>query len=106
MRKFFRNKENFICKHCGIFVKGNGYTNHCPECLYSMHIDQNPGDRQEKCHGSMSPIDILTKGGEPKSVVHQCQSCKLVRQNILSPLDSSQAIINVMKDKVKREMMR
>ena len=54
----------------------------------------------------MHPIDIVTKGGEPKYIVHQCQSCKIVKQNILSSLDSSQAIINVMIAKVEKEMMR
>lgn len=106
MRKFVRNKENFVCKNCGTFVEGNGYTNHCPVCLYSIHIDKNPGDRQEQCHGYMHPIDIITKGGDPKYIVHQCQSCKIVKQNILSSLDSSQAIINVMIAKVEKEMMR
>jgi hypothetical protein len=106
MRKFVRNKENFVCKNCATFVEGNGYTNHCPECLYSQHIDKNPGDRQNECHGLMKPIDILTKGGDPKYVVHQCIICKIVKRNILSRLDSSQAIINVMSEKVKREMMR
>jgi hypothetical protein len=106
MRKFVRNKENFVCKNCGTSVEGNGYTNHCPECLYSIHIDRNPGDRQEQCHGLMKPIDVLTKGGDPKYVVHQCMICKIVKRNILSTLDSSQAVINVMREKVRREMMR
>ena len=26
-------------------MKGNGYTNHCPKCLWSKHVDINPGDR-------------------------------------------------------------
>lgn len=106
MRKFTRNKENFVCIKCGKLVEGNGYTNHCPECLYSIHIDKNPGDRQEQCHGLMKPIDILTKGGDPKYVVHQCTICKMTKRNSISKLDSSQAIIDVMQDKVKREMMR
>jgi hypothetical protein len=106
MRKFVRNKENFVCKNCEKFVEGNGYTNHCPECLYSIHIDKNPGDRQEQCHGLMLPIDILTKGGNPKQIVHQCTICKILKRNIISPFDSGDTIINVMKEKVKKEMMK
>lgn len=106
MRKFIRHKENFVCKNCNQSVEGNGYTNHCPNCLYSLHVDKYPGDRQELCNGLMLPIDIITKGGEAKYVLHQCSLCKVVKQNILSPSDSTQAIIKVMQDKVKREMMR
>jgi DNA-directed RNA polymerase subunit M/transcription elongation factor TFIIS len=106
MRKFVRNKEDFICLNCGEMVKGTGYTNHCPSCLYSLHIDKNPGDRKEQCHGLMIPIDILTKGGEARYVVHECSKCKLLKKNSIQELDSNQAIINVMQHKVKREMMR
>lgn len=106
MRKFIRHKEDFVCKNCNQFVEGNGYTNHCPKCLYTLHVDKYPGDRQELCHGLMKPIDIVTKGGEPKHVIHKCSICKIVKQNILSTSDSRQAIIDVMQDKVKREMMR
>ena len=37
-----------------------GYScrNHCPNCLYSKHVDKNPGDRQEDCHGMLEPIGI------------------------------------------------
>lgn len=41
--------EEFICEHCGQHVPKLGYScrNHCPYCLYSKHVDVNPGDRQE-----------------------------------------------------------
>jgi phage FluMu protein Com len=106
MRKFTRHKENFVCKHCNQAVEGNGYTNHCPNCLYSLHVDKYPGDRQELCHGLMQPIDIITKGGSAKYLLHECSLCKVVKQNILSESDSTQTIINIMADRVKREMMR
>lgn len=106
MRKFIRNKENFICKNCNQAVEGNGYTNHCPNCLYSKHVDRYPGDRQESCLGLMSPIDIITKGGEAKYVVHICNFCKVIKRNILSEQDSMQAIIDIMESKVKKEMLR
>lgn len=106
MRKFIRNKEDFTCKHCNQIVQGNGYTNHCPNCLYSIHIDKNPGDRQESCLGLMIPIDIISKGREAKQVVHLCSICKVTKRNILNELDSSQAIIDVIEAKVKREMFR
>ncbi|GIW69886.1 MAG: hypothetical protein KatS3mg101_0633 [Patescibacteria group bacterium] len=58
---FQKKKENFICKNCGYFVIGNGYTNHCPRCLYSEHVDINPGDRANTCEGLMEPVGIAKK---------------------------------------------
>ena len=58
MPKFIKNIEDFTCEHCGAPVKGTGYTNHCPKCLWSKHEDVNPGDRASDCHGLMKPIDI------------------------------------------------
>lgn len=106
MKKFIRHKEDFVCQNCCYSVLGNGYTNHCPECLYSLHVDVNPGDRQSLCGGLMTPIDILTKGGQPIDVVHQCQKCKLIKQNIISDFDFTDAIIAIMKAKVDKEMLR
>ena len=54
MSKLFeRNVEDFVCTVCGQQVEGNGYTNHCPKCLSSLHVDINPGDRASSCYGVM-----------------------------------------------------
>ena len=52
--------EEFVCENCGAKVKKLGYScrNHCPECLHSKHVDKNPGDRDEECHGLLEPIDV------------------------------------------------
>ena len=36
-------------------VEPLGYTsrNHCPFCLWSLHVDENPGDRACECGGEM-----------------------------------------------------
>ena len=62
MRKFQRKKEDFICENCNKKVKGDGYTNHCPACLWSKHVDINPGDRLAECKGMMKPIGLDKKG--------------------------------------------
>ena len=54
-RSFQRRIENFVCEHCGEKVIGDGYTNHCPKCLWSKHVDVNPGDRMAHCGGMMKP---------------------------------------------------
>ena len=48
----------FTCVHCGAEVKPlhNGpVRNHCPVCLYSLHVDVQPGDRANDCRGPMAP---------------------------------------------------
>jgi Zn finger protein HypA/HybF involved in hydrogenase expression len=37
MKNFVRRKENFICEACGKKVTGDGYTDHCPACLWGKH---------------------------------------------------------------------
>lgn len=80
MKKFIRNIENFTCAHCGETVLGNGYTNHCPNCLWSKHVDNNPGDRQSTCGGMMRPISVESKK-TGYIITHKCEKCgKIIRQ--------------------------
>lgn len=76
---FLKTKENFICENCGYTTIGNGYTNHCPKCLWSKHVDISPGDREEVCRGMMKPIGIETKGGVAVKVLHKCTACSFER---------------------------
>ena len=52
---FTKNDNGFICKNCGFEVQPLGYSsrNHCPNCLHSLHVDINPGDRANECGGIM-----------------------------------------------------
>ncbi len=63
MKTFNEIDEEFICDNCGKTVKKLGYScrNHCPYCLHSKHVDKNPGDRQEECHGDLEPIRFRNK---------------------------------------------
>ncbi|PIS42423.1 MAG: hypothetical protein COT24_03565 [Candidatus Kerfeldbacteria bacterium CG08_land_8_20_14_0_20_40_16] len=94
MRKFIRKKENFECANCHSIVKGDGYTNHCPNCLFSRHVDEYPGDRKSNCGGLMKPIGILQKNGETK-IIHRCEKCKQEKINRLSPDDNQKALLKI-----------
>ena len=72
--RFKRTKEDFTCEHCGAVVTGDGYTNHCPTCLWSKHVDLHPGDRAESCGGLMEPIQLIKKG-DSFSLTHRCTRC-------------------------------
>ena len=81
MKRFTRRIEDFTCEHCGTLVHGDGYTNHCPQCLWSKHVDNNPGDRESDCGGMMEPIAIESKK-DGYIITHKCQECgKIIRQH-------------------------
>ena len=72
--KFIRKKENFICEKCGQSVVGDGFTNHCPNCLWSKHVDIHPGDRGEICEGMMEPMAVEVKKDD--YIIHyRCVRC-------------------------------
>ena len=72
--KFTMIDEPFICDVCGREVKPLGYTarDHCPYCLSSKHVDINPGDRAEKCHGTLKPIAIEPSKKGTHKIVYKC----------------------------------
>ena len=96
MKKFTKKVENFICENCGKSVMGNGYTNHCPFCLYSKHVDINPGDRSCTCGGLMKPIEIQQKNGE-FVILHKCIKCGFERKNKVQENDDINKIIEISK---------
>ncbi len=86
MRKFTVSGTNnaFTCAHCGIVVqplKNGSVRNHCPSCLYSLHVDVNPGDRASRCGGILEPIAVDYDGKKGWIVVHRCQTCGTERRN-------------------------
>ncbi|MDD5083809.1 MAG: RNHCP domain-containing protein [Candidatus Moranbacteria bacterium] len=89
---FRRKKEDFTCEQCGFFVAGNGYTNHCPKCLWGKHVDIHPGDRASLCGGMLRPFS-WTKERQVFSVIHTCVKCGFVGRNKLSEEDSMDALI-------------
>jgi hypothetical protein len=89
--RFRRKIEDFICAQCGAQVAGDGYTNHCPKCLYSLHVDIMPGDRAAGCGGLMVPVRVeVKKGGWV--IWHRCQVCGHEHPNKSRPEDDSDAL--------------
>ena len=75
-----RNLENtgFICEQCGkdVYPVTNGrYRNHCPFCLYSMHLDIIPGDRASLCKALMKPVQLTYKSKKSWQIIHLCLKC-------------------------------
>lgn len=105
MVKYFQKiKEDFVCEACGAEVEGNGYTNHCPVCLVSKHVDIFPGDRLEECQGLMDPVALEMKGNRYR-ITHRCRKCDYEKINDTQEDDSSEAIYALAKklaDKVSK----
>lgn len=93
---FIKNKEDFVCENCGTKNKGNGYTNHCSMCLFSKHVDNDPGDRLNTCGGLMEPIYVSYTNNN-KYVTHKCLKCLFEKNNILTDDDSVETMIKIQK---------
>ena len=98
LKKFKMIDEEFICLNCGSKVSPLGYTarDHCPNCLVSVHIDINPGDRQNKCGGLLLPIDI-EKYKDSYKIVYKCNKCGIIHKNIMARDDNMDKIIELSK---------
>ena len=94
-KRFQKRVEDFVCEHCGAKVKGKGYTDHCPRCLWAKHVDVNPGDRKSQCGGLMEPI-----GAEVKSdgyiIYYRCTKCNYRHRVKSAPDDNFDEIIKIL----------
>lgn len=95
-KNFIRLKENFTCEHCQVDVVGTGYTNHCPNCLWSKHVDNLPGDRSNPCCGLMEPIHVVLTG-DGYDLIHQCLRCGITKRNKVVDNDNRDTIVDIIK---------
>ena len=96
MKRFNMIDENFICENCNQEVNKLNYTarDHCPNCLYSKHLDINPGDRLNECHGLMKPIGI-EKYKDTYKIIYKCLKCSQIHKNIIENDDNMDLIISL-----------
>lgn len=84
--------SSFICAHCGMTVSpaesGGHQRNHCPSCLWSLHVDLRSGDRRCGCRGQMEPIAVWVKPSKEWAVIHRCTSCGFIRTNRIAGDDN------------------
>ena len=96
MKRFNMIDENFICDNCHKQVNKLNYSarDHCPYCLYSKHLDINPGDRANECHGLMEPIGI-EKYKNTYKIIYKCSKCNKLHKNIIADDDNFDEIIKL-----------
>ena len=100
MKKFNMIDEEFICEYCNKKVKKLKYSarDHCPYCLYSKHVDINPGDRMNNCNGMLEPIDI-EKYKDSYKIIYKCKKCNEIHKNIIANDDDMDIIIKISSKK-------
>ena len=100
MKKFNMIQEEFICEHCNKKVSNLDYTvrDHCPYCLYSKHVDINPGDRANQCKGLLKPIGI-DKYKDTYKIVYECEKCHELHRNIMANDDNYDEVLKISQNK-------
>ena len=96
-KRFTKIDEEFICDNCGNKVTKLGYTSrdHCPKCLYSKHIDINPGDRLETCHGDLVPVSVELNSKKGYMIIYKCKKCGQIKKNKAAEDDNMDLIIKL-----------
>ena len=96
-KRFSKNDDSFICLHCGKEVPPLGYTsrNHCPHCLWSIHVDINPGDRANPCRGALRPVRSEPDPKKGFVVIHRCEKCGEIRRNKAASDDNRSLLIKL-----------
>lgn len=89
----------FVCKHCrrnvSLVSHGTRHRNHCPWCLWSLHVAQSrkQHDRMSQCQDVMEPIGISTQSDGEWSLVHRCRGCGVIKTNRIAGDDDTIALL-------------
>ena len=100
-KRFCKNDDGFVCVHCGRTVPPLGYSsrNHCPYCLYSLHVDIMPGDRKNPCRGELVPVQSLPDPKKGFVIVFRCEKCGKTVRNRAAADDDTDLLIKLTANK-------
>ena len=74
---------------------GSSHRNHCPNCLSSLHVDIEPGDRESGCGGIMEPIAVWARKNGEWAVIHRCRQCGELSSNRIAADDNPMKLMSV-----------
>jgi len=90
---------SFRCVQCRLDVPtdapGTAHRNHCPYCLWSRHVDDDPGDRSSDCLASMEPIAITVRGDGEWVLIHRCNGCGVLHSNRIAGDDNPLLLVRI-----------
>lgn len=99
---YYRNhpcSDTFVCKVCGRPVApegaGSSHRNHCPNCLSSLHVDIEPGDRASDCGGIMEPVGVWVRKNGEWAVIHRCRRCGHFSSNRVAADDNPMKLMSI-----------
>lgn len=92
--------QAFRCVHCKQFIgaplTGGRHRNHCPNCLWSRHVDDRvPGDRKSDCHAAMEPVGKIVRRNGEQVLLHRCRGCGKDDPNRIAADDSPLLIMRL-----------
>jgi len=89
----------FLCEYCKATVPGcapgTEHRNHCPKCLWSLHVDLRIGDRRSGCQGLMEPVGIATRYNGEWTLIHRCKECGMLRMNRIAGDDNPLPLLSL-----------
>ena len=92
-------EDAFTCKVCGRLVvpegAGSEHRNHCPNCLTSLHVDIEPGDRASDCGGYMDSIAVWVRHNGEWAIIHRCRRCGALSSNRVAADDNPAKLMSV-----------
>ena len=91
--------DSFTCKNCGRLNvshgAGSNHRNHCSNCLSSLHLDNELGDREADCGGIMEAIGVWVKSNGEWAVIHRCKRCGHLSSNRVAADDNPLKLMSV-----------
>lgn len=89
----------FVCAVCGrtVVAKGSGvnHRNHCPNCLSSLHLDIQTGDREADCGGIMDPVAVWVRKNGEWAIIHRCRRCGKLSSNCVAADDNPMKLMSI-----------
>jgi hypothetical protein len=91
--------NSFTCKVCGRSVvpagAGSSHRNHCPNCLSSLHVDIEPGDRACDCGGIMEAVAVWVRKSGEWAIIHRCRRCGQLSSNRVAADDNPMKLMSI-----------
>ncbi len=91
--------DSFTCKVCADWLyltgAGSNHHNHCPNCLSSLHLDIEPGDREADCGGIMEPVGVWVRKNGEWALIHRCRRCGHLSSNRVAADDNPMKLMSI-----------
>ncbi len=89
----------FQCDHCHQPIErstpGSKHRNHCPHCLWSVHLDDKAGDRAAGCGEMMEPVAVQVRTNGEWLIIHRCKRCHALHANRIAGDDNELALLSL-----------